>query len=572
VKRKILMALGLSVSALALSACGATMPMGVQASMDAPPPPQTSFAGAYLAANFAASAGDVKGAASFYASTLKDDPNNVDLLGRAFLFAAESGDVDQAIALTDRVLALDPDNRPAHLVREVSAIARKDWAGVSKANMGPSQGAFSAITDNVIEAWALAGARDFDGALAALDGLSQQRGVDGLRTLHRALILDYAGRDAEAQESYRVAALAMGSGPRVADAYGRFLLRHGRTDEALALYRRIGSENPGHPVVEAAFRDIAAKKIPQPLVGGPADGVAEALFGIAASLNDQRSVDVAILYLNLTLYLRPDFDLARVLLANRYEGLRKYDIANNIYGRIPPTSPYYAMTQVQAAVNDGRQDNPANGVQRLKALVQSRQADFDTWSALGDLQRSADQYADAVTSYDKAIDALPDADRRRAGLYYARGVSYERSGRWNEAERDFRDALKINPDRADVLNYLGYGLVDKGQKLDEAVAMLEKARALRPLDGFIADSVGWAYYKLGRYQDAVRALEEAVQLSPGASDINDHLGDAYWRAGRRIDARFQWNHALALSRDEKEKPEIERKLQFGLDAVSASEQ
>ena len=124
-----------------------------------------------------------------------------------------------------------------------------------------------------------------------------------------------------------------------------------------------------------------------------------------------------------------------------------------------------------------------------------------------------------------------------------------------------------------MLNYLGYGLVDKGQKLDEAVAMLEKARALRPLDGFIADSVGWAYYRLGRYQDAVRALEEAVQLSPGASDINDHLGDAYWRAGRKVDARFQWNHALALSRDEKEKPAIARKLQFGLDAsVSASEQ
>ena len=135
---------------------------------------------------------------------------------------------------------------------------------------------------------------------------------------------------------------------------------------------------------------------------------------------------------------------------------------------------------------------------------------------------------------------------------------------------DFRAALKLNPERADVLNYLGYSWVEKGQNLNEAVAMLEKARALRPLDGSIADSVGWAYYRLGRYQDAARALEEAVQLSPGAADVNEHLGDAYWQVGRKIDARFQWQHALALNGDVKQKTLIERKLQFGLDAVSAS--
>ena len=149
-------------------------------------------------------------------------------------------------------------------------------------------------------------------------------------------------------------------------------------------------------------------------------------------------------------------------------------------------------------------------------------------------------------------------------------MQFERSNRWEDAERDFQAALKINPNRADVLNYLGYSWVEKGQHLDQAVAMLEKARALRPMDGFIADSVGWAYFRLGRYQDAVRTLEEAVQLAPGAPDVNEHLGDAYWRAGRKIDARYQWQHALQLKPDAKEKPVLERKLQFGLDAVAAS--
>ncbi len=259
-----------------------------------------------------------------------------------------------------------------------------------------------------------------------------------------------------------------------------------------------------------------------------------------------------------------------MLIASRYEAMGKYDLANGIYGRIQPASPYYAMTQVQAAINDGRQGQIKAGIAKMKALSTTVPREADVWTALGDLLRSADQYSEAATAYDKAIAGTPAGDRRLIGLYYARGVSLAGSNNWDAAERDFRAALKLNPDRADVLNYLGYSWVDKGEHLDEAVGMLEKARALRPLDGFIADSVGWAYYRLGRYQDAARALEEAVQLAPGAPDVNDHLGDAYWRVGRKIDARFQWQHALQLNPDAKQKPLIERKLQFGLDSVSAS--
>jgi tetratricopeptide (TPR) repeat protein len=294
------------------------------------------------------------------------------------------------------------------------------------------------------------------------------------------------------------------------------------------------------------------------------------LFGISASLNDARNADVAILYLNLTLYLRPDFDLARVLIASRYEAMGKYDLANGIYARIQPASPYYAMTQVQAAINDGRLGRTNAGITKLKALSAMLPQEVDIWTALGDLFRNADQYKDAALAYDKAIAGTPQGDRRLTGLLYARGVSLKQSDRWTDAERDFRAALKLNPDRADVLNFLGYSWVEKGEHLDEAVSMLEKARALRPLDGFIADSVGWAYYQLGRFPDAARALEEAVQLAPGAPDVNDHLGDAYWRVGRKIDARFQWQHALQLNPDVKQKAVLERKLQFGLDAVSAA--
>jgi tetratricopeptide (TPR) repeat protein len=497
-------------------------------------------------------------------------PPRIFLLERTFLFAAEGGDIEQAIGLAPRVLAVDMDNRPAHLVMQAGALLKKDYASATKDATAPANGLFAVLTNRIVEAWARAGTKDFDGALAALDALSKQRGVDGLRLLHKALILDYAGRDQEADEAYKQALSVMGTGPRGIEAYGRFLLRHGRVDDARALYQRATKENPGNPLAEWASRDLIGQKNPAPLISSPAEGVAEGLFGIAASLNDQRSTDVAILYLNLSLYLRPQFDLARVLLANHYEQMEKFDVANAIYGRIMPSSPYYAMTEVQAGINDGRQGKAQDGILKLKALSASQPQESDVWTALGDLFRSSDQYQEAAAAYDKAIADIPSGDRRLTGLYYARGVSLASSNRWTDAESDFQAALKINPDRADVLNYLGYSWIEKGQHLDQALGMLEKARALRPMDGFIADSVGWAYFRLGRYQDSVRTLEEAVQLAPGAADVNDHLGDAYWRVGRKIDARYQWQHALQMAPEANQKPVLERKLQFGLDAVSAS--
>jgi tetratricopeptide (TPR) repeat protein len=557
-----------SMAALGLAAC-ATTTGSMTASGDRPQAGGT-LAGTYLAANFAAAEGDVKGAAGYYANTLKDDPTNADILSRTFLFAAESGNIDQALALTDRVLAQDPQNRPAQLVRQMGGIASKNYAGVLKDITDAGPGGFTQLTSTLVQAWALAGMRDFDGALNALDSLAAQRGVDGMRLMHKALILDYAGRVQEADQAYHQAIVVMGTGARVADAFGRYLSRKGQFDEAKALYIKALADNPGHPVAMAALREVSSKRVPQPLISTPAEGVAEGLFGIAASLTDRRSADVAILYLNLTLYLRSDFDLARVLLASRYENMGRFEMANSIYARIAYNSPYYAMTQVQSAINDGRGGRTDSGIKTLRALASSQPKQADIWIALGDLLRSADRYQEAASAYDRAVAETPAGDRRLTGLYYSRGVSLERSNRWDDAERDFRAALKLNPDRADVLNYLGYSWVDKGEHLDEAVAMLEKARALRPLDGFIADSVGWAYYKLGRYQDAARTLEEAVQLAPGAADVNDHLGDAYWRVGRKIDARFQWQHALAMNPGVVLKPVIERKLQFGLEVAAVA--
>nr|TFG52533.1 MAG: tetratricopeptide repeat protein [Hyphomicrobiales bacterium] len=328
---------------------------------------------------------------------------------------------------------------------------------------------------------------------------------------------------------------------------------------------------PDSPVAEIGLTEIDEGIVPDALISTPAQGAAEGLFALASSLTGENNSDIAVLYFNIAIYLRPDFELARAFLGNRYERIDKYRKAIEVYSGIPPQSPYYRMLEVQTAVNLGRIGQADAAIASMEALTRSDAGDTEAWTTLGDLRRGIGDYAVAIPAYDRAISQISAGDQRLVELYFARGICHQSVGHWQAAEDDFQSALAIDPERADVLNFLGYSWVDQGVNLEEALVLLEKARSLRPLDGFIADSVGWAYYKLGRYREAAEVLEQAVQLAPGASEINDHLGDAYWMVGRKLDARFEWTHALNLDPEPEIRPVIERKLRVGLQTPAATE-
>jgi tetratricopeptide (TPR) repeat protein len=317
-------------------------------------------------------------------------------------------------------------------------------------------------------------------------------------------------------------------------------------------------------VTRPGLARIAAGQKPDGLIRTPADGAAEALFGIAASLTDAQSADVSILYLRMALYLRSDLGLANVLLADRFESLRKFDSAIAIYHSIEPSSPYFRMAQVQAALDEQRLGKNDDAIADLKKLVAAEPNDSEGWIALGDTYRASEKYAEAVEAYNHAEKTIAHPSRRDWPMFYARAMAKEKLKQLDESEADIQVALKLSPEQPELLNYLGYSWVDRGRNIPQALTMLEKARSLRPYDGYIVDSVGWAYYQLGRYDDAAKTLEAAVLLVPGDPTINDHLGDAFWRAGRRIEARFQWNHAITFSDSADDKTAIEHKLKNGL--------
>ena len=547
-----------------LSACAGLD--GISGSASPAPSGEGASYGDYLSARFAASQHDMADASKLYRESLADSPSEAEVLSHAFLYTAANGDMADATTLANKLIATEPDNRAARMTLAVVALKRDDFAGARADIAQSGKGPFTELTLSLLDAWAAEGEGNTDAALADIKRVPNQGGTEVLAAYHRALILDLAGKNDEADAAYR-AAMAGGVSPRTVDAYGRFLERTGGADAARAFYTKYVNEEAVAPLVAAALARIDAGTKPERLVPTATAGAAEGLFGIAASLTDESSADIAILYLRLALYLDPDLDLAKIVLADRFEALEKYPDAITVYRSVGDASPYKTAAMVQAAIDETHLNKNDEAVAELKSLASANASDVSVWTALGDAYRSGEHYADAADAYDHAVKLLNPVVAKDWPLYYARGVSEERSQHWDKAEADLQEALKLSPDQAQVLNYLGYSWVDQGRHLPEALAMLEKARALSPFDGYIVDSVGWAYFRLGRYNDAAKTLENAVLLVPGDSTINEHLGDAYWKVGRKLDAHFQWSHALAFGPEQDEKAKLQEKLEHGLDAV-----
>ena len=159
-------------------------------------------------------------------------------------------------------------------------------------------------------------------------------------------------------------------------------------------------------------------------------------------------------------------------------------------------------------------------------------------------------------------------------VLYARGMAHERLKNYKKSEEDLLQALEHKPNHPYLLNYLAYSWADQGKNLEKALDMLRQASSLMPDDGYIADSLGWVYYRLNDFENAVPHLERAVELLPYDMTVNDHLGDAYWRVGRRLEAKFQWQRAVNYSEEnsgETSKEDIEEKLVRGLEDLPLAE-
>ncbi|HEX2449221.1 MAG TPA: tetratricopeptide repeat protein [Methyloceanibacter sp.] len=520
--------------------------------------------GNYLSGRLARGDHDTLAAAGFYSKALAEDPSNEIILEQAFLLEAASAHWDRAVQLAKDLVKAEPTHRIARFLLGCEAFKQGNFEEADEHFAAARQGPIADLTSTLARAWVQEADGKPDEAFATLDSLSDADWAQFYQRYHRALIADLAGKQDVARQAFAAAFKKNPSTLRVADAYARHAVNSNNRKLARQTLKNHIAKSSGHPLSEALLSEIEEGKTPPLLVTTPNDGLAEVFYGIGDALAGEGGLDMGIIFLQFSLYLKPDAPLAYAALAEAYESAKKYELEIQALDQIKPDSPLWPNAQIQKAFALNSMERVDDAKVLLEELVAKDPKDVRPLDALGNILRSHERYAEARDYYSRALKLIPKPTKENWTLFYSRGVCNERTKDWPAAEADFKQALALAPEESLILNYLGYSWVDQGHNLKQAMDYIRKAVKLKPDDGYYVDSLGWAYYRLGNLPAAVENLERAVELKPDDPIINDHLGDAYWKVGRTLEAKYQWSQALTLKPEDEQVVTLKQKIAGGL--------
>lgn len=535
------------------------------------------LAGPYLAARLATVDNDFSAAAKYFAQASAHDPEDVYLQDSALVALTSAGDVEGAVKMADEMIEKNGFTELAGLMHRARLIRDGEWEELvtfideNRQTDVPLQ---DDLMDGIIRAWAILGAGRASDAVQAFQDMAANPATTPIVNYHlamaRALAGDYETADDLMQNSEANGHL-LGIQARV-----QILAQLDRRDEAIALLDNLqgASEEPQLQALRRKLQD--GDTIAFDVISGPQDGIAHLLLSFASALSDGADPEpLSLIHARLAAWISPDNPEAHLMVAQFLQERQQFDLAEAEFETVRKMGqmrPQAELSRIDALARADRADDAEKAALSLTAAYPDM---APAWIALADVKRQQEDYKSAITSYDKALQLLEDAPApARWFPLYARGIALERDGQFDRAEADLLAALEIRPDQASLLNYLGYSWIDRGENLDRALGMIEKAVKLSPDDGYILDSLAWAYYRLGRYEEAVAPMEAAIGTMASDPVVNDHLGDIYWKVGRKREAQIQWRRALSFdpAASGEVKPErIRDKLDRGLDAVLKDE-
>jgi Flp pilus assembly protein TadD len=526
--------------------------------------PGATLSGNYLAGLVAGLQTDTAAAARFYTETLKFDPHGLDIAEKAFVTHLAEGHMADALRLSETIHAHNSSNAIAKLVLAVNAIKTDQFTLARSLLKAKASQRNPDLTATLITAWALSAAGKADKGIDELNRLGKDVPSRLFANIHAGLIMRLQGDQDEALRYFQSAYDGDPNASLAAQFLGLQLSAMGRNSEAETVYKKNIQNFPRNvTALDQLSRVQKGEKLNFP-IKSVQDGVAEALFDLGSAVSRDGDELSSIIYLRLATWLRPDYDAATFTIAENYERMKQLQPASDLFAAVNANSPFFLAASIQQALDLEQLGQQERATAILEATQKKFPSNIDTLIAIGNIYRSRKDFQQSTTWYSRAIQLLADKSPNDWSLFYSRGIAYERLGQWPEAECDLRQALVLLPDQPLVLNYLGYSMVERNINTDEAFAMLRKAAEQRPTDGYIIDSLGWAYFRLGQYDKAVELLERAVQLRAADPTLNDHLGDIYWKMGRTREAQFQWNHARDLNPEPEDLPKILNKIQNGL--------
>jgi len=523
-------------------------------------------AGAYLAARQAAMDNDFETGARYFTQSLIADPMNPYLLENALVSYLGLGDFDRAIPVAKMMVEVGIKSQMASLTLSVDAASRDDWdAVIAGIDAGQEIGP---LVDGISRAWALVGKGQMSTALAAFDTVIAAPGLNAYGLYNKALALAHVG-DFEGAEAIFAASPQNGMryNRRSAIAHAQILSQLGRDADAATLLDTVfGTQtDPVLVAMRAAF--AADEMIPFDYVRDAKDGLSELYLMVAQGVQGDATDDYVLRYARAAVHLSSSNTDALILSAELLDKIGQYDLAAAAFNSVPAVSPAFQTAELGRAETLRKAGKPEAAIAVLETLAQSYPDMPRIFASAGDTYRELKQLEKAKEAYSRALALYDDANPLKWFIFYVRGITNHTLDDWPAAEADFRSALALNPNQPQVLNYLGYSMVERNINMDEALAMIEAAVAAEPQNGAIVDSLGWVLFQRGDYENAVAHLENAAALEPVDPVVNDHLGDGFWAVGRLIEARFQWSRALSFDPAEVDATRIRRKLEIGLDAV-----
>ncbi len=527
--------------------------------------------GAFLAARVAEADNDLRAAARWYAQTIVADDTNAGLLTGSIAANMALGEFDLATDAANKIVALKVKSQAADFALMTRDLAAEDYKAVLAAQKaGRSLG--SPLTDDLITAWANFGVGNMTEALAGFDKLATTEGLEAFGLYHKALALasagDFEGADKilSGEAAGTIAVLRSG-----VIAHVQILSQLERNPDALKLLDGNFGPDPDPQLDELRTRLKAGEPVPFDAIRNARDGMAEVFFTVASALQGETEDSFILTHTRIATHLRPDHTDSLLTSANLLEKMGQFDLAVETYGQVSPQDPTYYVAEIGRADALYQGGQPEAAIEALRALTRSFPTLIPVQATLADQLRRTDKCAEAIPAYDATLKLVTKPEPQHWNLFFSRGTCLENVKDWARAEPDLRRALALYPGQPQILNYLGYSLVDRGEKLPEALSLIEQAVAAQPEAGYIIDSLAWAYFRLGRYDDALAPMEKASLLEPVDPVVTDHLGDVYWAVGRKLEAKFQWRRALSFEPDEKETTRIRRKLEVGLDVVLKEE-
>ena len=504
-----------------------------------------SSAGEYLAARIAIGNDDLATANKAFQQAIATAPSEqvaIYLAERALPAAIGEGDLKSATAMSAHIddVKRTASGQFAVLLRLRADFEKANWAQAQTDLADLRADGFNQYITPLTKVWILAGQKKYSQALTELDKAGQANpSFRSLFALHRAFLLDQSNQTLQAEKAYTDVVKQYFS-LRNALAAADFFKRQHNENAVRQIHDRMKAELP----VPLAIETLSDTLSDDMAVGNATQGFANILFDLATVLQQENSSRLALLYARLAEGILPEQPMFDVLMGDIFSDMKRYDQARGFYDAIGADNLFYPVAQLRIADNYALNGDIDAALKALEPLSKQTGLRRQVLMQMGDLLRADKQFARAIPYYTQIIDELKEPKKDDWALYYARGICYESNKDWAKAEADLQQALKLNPEQPEVLNYLGYSWADQGVKLDEAFEYVSRAHAQTPEDPYILDSMGWVLYALGHFKEAVPYLEEAVQMLPADPVINDHLGDVYWQVGRDQEARFQWERAL----------------------------